>query len=187
MILTIPTATLTAVQERDPDGWAVIADELLDLYGLGQPGIHDLDGVETAAWSHHSIGEDEIADISEAIAALLAADPVPADDSVEGRAEARRRARVAMRRAERQAERREDRVAERRAERQAKRVERRKTARQLWRQAERQAQRAAERRGDPAPASWGELDDQDEDVIDEWLLKAANSLGQADVTGRLTL
>lgn len=187
MILTIPTATLALAVERDPDGWAVIADELLDLYGLGQPGIHDLDGVETAAWSHHSIGEDEIADISEAIAALLAADPVPADDTAEGRAEARRRARVAMRRAERQAERRADRVAERRAERQAKRVERRQTARQLWRQAERQAQRVAERRGEPAPAPWGELDDQDEDVIDEWLLKAANSLGQADVTGRLTL
>lgn len=187
MILTIPTATLTAAQERDPDGWAAIADELLDLYGLGQPGIHDLDGVETAAWSHHSIGEDEIADISEAIAALLAADPVKADDTAEGRAEARRRARVAMRRAERQAERREERIAERQAERKAKRVERRKTARQLWRQAERQAQRVAERRGDPVPEPWGELDDQSDEIIDEWLLKAANSLGQADVTGRLTL
>lgn len=187
MILTIPTATLALAVERDPDGWAVIADELLDLYGLGQPGIHDLDGVETAAWSHHSIGEDEIADISEAIAALLAADPVPADVTVEGRAEARRRARVAMRRAERQAERREDRVAERRAERKAKRVERRQTARQLWRTAERQAQRVAERRGEPVPAPWGELDDQDDNVIDEWLLKAANSLGQADVSGRVSL
>lgn len=187
MILTIPTATLTAVQERDPDGWAVIADELLDLYGLGQPGIHELDGVETAAWSHQAIGEDEITDISEAVAALLAADPVKADDTLEGQVEARRRARVAMRRAERQAERREERIAERQAERKAKRIERRQTARRLWRQAERQAQRQAERRGDPAPEPWGELDDQDEQVIDEWMLKAANSLGQVDVTGRVSL
>lgn len=187
MILTIPTATLTLVIERDPDGWAAIADELLDLYGLGQPGIHELDGVGTAAWSHQAIGEDEIADISEAVAALLAAEPVKADDTAEGRAEARRRARVAMRRAERQAERREERIAERVAERKAKRIERRQKARQLWRTAERQAQRVAERRGKPVPAPWGELDDQDDNVIDEWLLKAANSLGQADVLGRVSL
>lgn len=187
MILTIPTATLTQIAERDPDGWAAIREELLDLYGLGRPGIHDLDGVETAAWSHPSIGDDEIADIAEAVEALLAADPVEPVDTPEGLAEARRRARVAMRRAERQAERRADRIAERQAERQAKRVERRQTARQLWRQAERQAQRVAERRGDPAPDPWGELDDQPDEIIDEWLLKAANSLGHADVTGRLTL
>ncbi len=171
-VLSIPILTWEDAWANDPDAMDEAIRDFWDAavtprYG-GRTGSTSSDGnSQTTPDTHYqwSIGykvqdASELADGLEELAclveAVIAANPVPPVEGVD-RVDARKRARRLARR------------SERRTDRQAERKERRKTRRIEARQAY---------RGDRHTTNWADAEDE---IKDQYLLRAANALGHADV------